>query len=118
MLLENADYFVRLVPFPPGKIDGCVTPNDDGTFSIYIDANAPREKQIKALNHEVEHLERDDFYTEAPIECIEPVVLKPRMKTPEERSEEYFSSWQRAIAWAEQMRAAFGDSDQVPAYSA
>lgn len=71
MLIENCDYFVRLVPFPPGKIDGAVTPNDDGTFSVYIDETAPREKQLEALDHELNHIRMDHLYSDKPIEVIE-----------------------------------------------
>lgn len=71
MLIEDCDYFVRLVPFPPGKIDGAVTPNDDGTFSVYIDAAATREKQMEALDHELNHIRMDHFYVGKPIDEIE-----------------------------------------------
>lgn len=71
MLIENADYFVRFIPFPPGRITGAVVPNDDGTFSIYIDSNADDLHKRKALDHEIEHLKKDHFYCDKPIEVIE-----------------------------------------------
>ena len=62
MLIENADYFVRLVDFPVDSgCDGIVTPNDDSTFSIYLDARTTRERQLKACNHEIKHIEHNDF---------------------------------------------------------
>lgn len=64
MYLENADFFVRTVDMPP-SIHGSVTPNDDGTFSVYINAKDSAERQRKALEHEVKkHIEGDDFSKE------------------------------------------------------
>lgn len=70
MLIENCDYFIRLVPFPPGA-DGAVMTNDDGTYSIYIDANATREQQNIALRHELRHIEHVHFYSDMTIDQIE-----------------------------------------------
>ena len=68
--LENADYFVRLVDLPYG-VGGCVTPNDDGTFSVYINARCSTGKQRESYKHELRHIERNDFYNGMPIEQIE-----------------------------------------------
>lgn len=68
--LPQADIFVRLVNLPP-SIGGIVTPNDDGTFSVYINANRPSERQIASYFHELEHIENDDFYTDKDIKEIE-----------------------------------------------
>lgn len=113
MLLENADYFVRLVPFPPGAIDGCVTPNDDGTFSVYLDSNVSHEQQLKALDHELNHIKLDHFYEEKPPEQMEreadtgikenPIIEKPKQ-------DDWLSSWQRCMEWARQMQAKYGDN--------
>jgi len=71
MLIENSDYYVRVIPFPVYKNGGMVTPNDDGTFSIYINGNLPIERQRKALDHELDHIADDDFYNDRPITEIE-----------------------------------------------
>lgn len=73
MLIENQDYFVRVIPFPVYSIGGAVTPNDDGTFSVYINANLSLERQRKALKHELDHIENDDFYNGKPITEIEDI---------------------------------------------
>lgn len=72
-LLENEDYFVRLVPFPFGVsgVNGMVTTNDDGTYSIYINANASKEEQYVAYLHELRHIQNNDFYNGKPIAEIE-----------------------------------------------
>lgn len=64
------DYFVRLIDLPP-SIGGMVTPNDDGTFSIYINARLDCIQQQKAFEHEVDHIKNDDFYNGKSIEEIE-----------------------------------------------
>lgn len=61
MVIENADYFVRMVDMPHG-IHGSVSPNCDGTFSVYINSRDSRERQMQALDHEVKkHIEGEDF---------------------------------------------------------
>lgn len=61
MVIENADYFVRTVDMPTG-IHGSVSPNDDGTFSVFINARDSIERQRQALDHEVKkHIEGNDF---------------------------------------------------------
>ena len=64
------DHFVRLVRLPP-RIRGVTVPNDDGTFSIYINDLYGDETRQKALSHELEHLARDHFYAAAPIAAQE-----------------------------------------------
>ena len=71
--MDEADFFVRLIPFPQGRIHGFVKPTTDGTFSMYIDLNAPPDVQLDTYWHEYEHLAYDDFYTDKPIEEIEDI---------------------------------------------
>ena len=72
MLIEGADYFVRLVDFPVGAgCDGAITPNDDGTYSIYLDARTTFERQKKAFKHELDHANNNDFYNDKDIEAVE-----------------------------------------------
>ena len=49
-----------------------VTPdeNDDG-YNIYINSRLSEDQKRKALKHEVDHIENDDFYNDKPIEEIE-----------------------------------------------
>ena len=70
MTIENADYFVRILDLPHG-VGGMVTPNDDGTFSVYLNARNSHEKQRHTCDHEIRHIERDDFWNGKPIEEVE-----------------------------------------------
>ena len=58
--IENADFFVRIVDMPHG-IHGCVTPNDDGTFSVYLNAHDNSVRNRQACDHERKHIESDHF---------------------------------------------------------
>lgn len=71
MLIEGSDYTVRLIPFPVCNVGGMVTPNPDGSFSIYINSNLSQERQKEALDHELDHIRNNDFYNGIPIEEIE-----------------------------------------------
>ena len=68
--LYNVDFYVRLVDMPP-SIGGAICPNEDGTFSIYINARKSLKAQLAALQHEINHIIDDDFYSDLPIEVIE-----------------------------------------------
>lgn len=70
--LDGADYFVRIVKFPV-PIGGLVSPNEDGTFNIYINDDFPPDRRLKSYIHEVSHIENNDFYNEKPIEEVEKI---------------------------------------------
>ena len=69
-LLSECDYFVYFESLPL-PVRGVVTPNDDGTFSIYINSRLSEAKQREAFRHELGHIERDDFYNGEPLQKIE-----------------------------------------------
>lgn len=71
-LIEGEDFFVRVVDLPV-QIGGLVTPNDDGTFSVYINARNTADRQRQSFRHEVSHIENNDFYNEKPIEEVEKI---------------------------------------------
>ena len=58
--LENADFFVRLVPLPVG-VNGLVSTSPDGTYNVFINSVLDRDRQIDAYFHEVSHIEEEDF---------------------------------------------------------
>lgn len=62
MALDGSDFFVRVIDFPTCTCGGMVMPNDDGTFSVYINAKVSADQQRRAYRHEVNHIENDDFY--------------------------------------------------------
>ena len=60
------DHFVRVIELP-ASVRGVTVPNDDGTFSVYINSLYDTQTQRETLEHELSHLARDHFYTAAPI---------------------------------------------------
>ena len=50
---------------------GATLPNDDGTFSVYINARLGDAARRETLCHELEHMARDHFYQSAPIAAQE-----------------------------------------------
>ena len=71
MLIEGADYFVRLVDFPVCSCGGAVMPNDDGTFTVLINARLSRQQNRKSIDHERSHILHDDFSRDVPLVQIE-----------------------------------------------
>ena len=70
MRTTNHFVVVRLVNLPWG-VHGCVSPNDDGTFNVYLNARETREGNREAYLHEVGHIIRGDFWNGLPIEEVE-----------------------------------------------
>lgn len=68
--LPGRDYFVYYEKLP-WKIHGMVTPNDDTTFTIIINSRLSDSQKKSALDHEVNHIESEDFYNGLPIELVE-----------------------------------------------
>lgn len=57
----------------PCTIKGITVQDDNGFYNVYINAKLSEEAQIKALEHEITHIKRDDFYSLKPIELIEAI---------------------------------------------
>ena len=71
-LIEDADFFVRVIPFPAGSgCDAAVTPNPDGTYSVYLDARTTWERRRIACDHEVLHMVNGDFWNDCDIRMVE-----------------------------------------------
>ena len=72
MLIEGADYFVHVFPFPIDvKIPAMVGLNPDGTYSVYINSRASADAQKKAMRQEYNHMANDDLYGDKDIRKIE-----------------------------------------------
>ncbi len=71
MKLCEGEYSVYLVPFP-GSLAAAVRLSEDGTYpSIYINIQLSPEARRRALSHELNHIDQDDFYNDLPIEAVE-----------------------------------------------
>lgn len=81
--MTQGDIFIRYVPFPY-TVKGATLPNDDGTFSIYINSDLPRAQQEKALRHELAHIREGHFYDEAPLDEEEAAADQDQTPIPED----------------------------------
>ena len=62
--------FIRTIPLPY-TVHGLVTPNDDGTYNIYLNENLPEEARRRYLSHELTHISGDHLYDDRPVEELE-----------------------------------------------
>lgn len=72
MKLYEGEYACRMVNFP-GDIYGAVRLTGDGMDfpNIYINDQLAPEARRRAFDHEMRHLENDDFCNDIPITDIE-----------------------------------------------
>lgn len=63
--------YIRCATFPR-RVEAVTLPNDDGTFSVFVNDSIPQWRQVAALTHELNHIEQDHFYNDIKeIETIE-----------------------------------------------
>lgn len=72
MKLYDGEYACRMINLP-GDIYGAVRLTGDGTDfpNIYINDQLAPEAKRKAFDHEMRHLENDDFYNDRTIQEVE-----------------------------------------------
>lgn len=61
MTINTLDYQVQLVNFPNKKVKETVTPNDDGSFTIFIESSLSHDEQRESFLHALKHILGDDF---------------------------------------------------------
>lgn len=59
MLID--DCIVTVMDFKTTEIHEIVTPNPDGTYSIFLNARDCREKNMESYLHALGHIMNDDF---------------------------------------------------------
>lgn len=70
--MKNRDDVIVTLHDLPTTIHGALSIDNDGTPCIHLNARLSIEAQRKAFNHEMEHLERNDFCNHRHISDIEP----------------------------------------------
>lgn len=68
--LAGRDYFVVYETLPR-KVRGFVTVNEDSTYTIVINSLLPESQRKATFDHEVDHIENEDFYNGVPIQKVE-----------------------------------------------
>lgn len=67
---EGIDYYIFVVELPRG-IHAMIMPNNDSTFSLYLDPRRSRDQWLDDWTHEMWHLIHGDFYNGEPLYLIE-----------------------------------------------
>lgn len=106
-MIEGVDYFVYYVQFPNFANPSSVTPNDDGTYTIYLNTRYPNFFLQIQLEHELRHIEGGHFGSAMPITLIElqadgkdfitPVLNPPAGFVPCFNSEDALARWINAV---------------------
>jgi len=58
--MSNEDVFVHLLNLP-AKTNEIVSVNEDGTFSVFINAKLSNDGQLRAYKHALKHIKSGDF---------------------------------------------------------
>lgn len=64
MILTTPDVNVVLMDFPSKKGNEMVVPNEDGSYTILINAGLNYESQQRAFEHAMHHIKNNDFQKE------------------------------------------------------
>ena len=64
------DIITRIIPLPR-KVKGLVSVDEDGVYNVYISASLTREEQLKTFRHECKHIDREDLFSDLPVEALE-----------------------------------------------
>ena len=67
----DGEVFIRLIDFPTCACGGFVIPNDDGTYSVYLNSRLSRQQNVESMEHELLHIKKDDLYRNVPVQVIE-----------------------------------------------
>lgn len=71
MIHLDSDYInVQILDFG-NSIPAAVTINDDGSFSIFLNARLSYERRLEAYLHEMRHIQNQDFYGDMSVEEME-----------------------------------------------
>jgi len=73
-LIEGRDVFVHIVDLS-GKVTEAVTENEDGTYTIFIDAQLAPEAQRARYEHAMRHIRSNDF-EKSDVQTIEAAAHK------------------------------------------
>lgn len=70
--MTRADVNTLLVDLP-GTIKAFVAKDTDDFYTIYLNSRLSHEQNIVSFIHEMEHIEKDDFYSDLTADQIERV---------------------------------------------
>lgn len=68
--MDETEIVVRLIDLPT-RVRGLVALDEEGTANVYINARLSETQRHRALCHELRHVRRGDFTSEAGIRGVE-----------------------------------------------
>lgn len=71
--MENE--ILRLAPLP-SRVNAVTVVDANGDFNIYVNASLSVEARRAAYDHELEHIRREHFFTDKPVEECESEARK------------------------------------------
>ena len=71
MLIEDADYFVKKVDFPNWCSRACCVENEDGTYTVLVNARYSDEQIREKFPHEVRHMGQAHHQDGRPVAEVE-----------------------------------------------
>ena len=66
--MENI--ITRLIPLP-ATVKAMVALDSEGDYNIYVNDQLSHEMQVKSYQHEIRHIENNDFYNGEDIRLVE-----------------------------------------------
>lgn len=122
MVTMTKDVNVHLVDFPaPGK--EMVVKNEDGSYTVLINARLSDSGQLAAYQHALSHIEEEDFTKDnvqeieavahelAPVPPPAPVSSTPPMPVIKKRRRKRYTKWERYVQRREEYWAMIGVQD-------
>lgn len=70
-MIRNIDYQIRLIQFNNGKVREMVVPNEDDSYTIFIEATLSKKEQQHAFLHAMGHINNHDFEKTCPANMLE-----------------------------------------------
>ena len=61
---------IRMIDLPHG-VPGVTVKDEEGDYNIYINARLSADQRVIASQHELEHIQNGDFYSEESVHDIE-----------------------------------------------
>ncbi|MBQ0165352.1 MAG: hypothetical protein KBS75_09190 [Bacteroidales bacterium] len=59
----------------PLSVKGTTVKDENGDYNIYINGRISEEARVKALRHELQHIQKGHFYDERPVKELEKEII-------------------------------------------
>ena len=73
------EVIIRLIDLPV-TVKGFTVKDENDDYNVYINARLSADTRVSAWKHEIEHIRRDHFYSQAPVQTKEKEVKAARQR--------------------------------------